>query len=201
MTTATASSVFTAPPVPRPKRFTCAEFHQLGDMGWFQGRRAMLIDGEIMEMAVSNPPHAVAVTLADYELKKVFASGFVVRIQMPLVLGLMTDPEPDLAVVTGSARDYLAAHPSTALLALEISNSSLAFDTTDKASIYAAGHIPDYWVVDLVNRQVIVFRNPQPDSTQPYSFGYASKTFHAPGSTVSPLAVPPATIAVADLLP
>jgi Uma2 family endonuclease len=152
MTTAAVSSVATAPPVPMPKRFTCAEFHQLGDMGWFQGRRAMLIDGEIMEMPVSNPPHAVAVTLPDYKLKKVFTAGFVVRILMPLVLGLMMDPEPDLAVVTGSARDYLAAHPTTALLTMEISDSSLPFDTTGKASIYAAGNIPDYWVVDLVNR-------------------------------------------------
>jgi Uma2 family endonuclease len=201
MTTAAVSSIFAAPLVPRPKRFTCAEFHQLGDMGWFQGRRAMLIDGEIMEMAVSNPPHAVAVTLADYELKRVFGVGFVVRIQMPLVLGLTTDPEPDLAVVIGSARDYLAAHPTTARLVTEISDSALAFDTADKASIYAAGNIPDYWVVDLVNRQVIVFRNPQPDATQPYSFGYASKTSHAPGSTVSPLAAPQAAIAVTDLLP
>jgi Uma2 family endonuclease len=87
------------------------------------------------------------------------------------------------------------------VLAMEISDSSLAFDTTDKASIFAAGSIPDYWVVDLVNRRVLIFRNPQPDPTQPFSFGYASKTIHAPGSTVSPLAAPQAAVAVADLLP
>jgi Uma2 family endonuclease len=120
---------------------------------------------------------------------------------MPLVLGLMMDPEPDLAVVTGNARDYLSAHPTTALLVMEISDSSLAFDTTDKAGIYAASNISDYWVVDLVNRQVIVFRNPQPDPTHPLGHGYASKTIFASGSSVSPLAAPQAAIAVADLLP
>ena len=141
MATALLPSTFfpAAPSAPTPKRWSCAEFHQLADSGWFKGRRAMLINGEILEMAGSNPPHATATTLADYELKKVFPVGFVVRIQMPLVLGLMTDPEPDLAVVTGNARDYLSAHPTTALLVMEISDSSLAFDTTDKASIFAAG--------------------------------------------------------------
>jgi Uma2 family endonuclease len=201
-TAALPSTFFPVPPAaPTPKRWTCAEFHRLGDSGWFQGRRAMLIEGEILEMCGASPPHPTATTLADYELKKVFPVGFVVRIQMPLVMGLMTDPEPDLAVVTGSARDYLSAHPTTALLVMEVSDSSLGFDTTDKANIYAAGNIADYWVVDLVNRQVMVFRNPQPDPTQPFGHGYASKTTYLPGSSISPLAAPQASIAVTDLLP
>src|SRR5262245_32017978 len=101
-------------------------------MGWFDGRRAMLIDGEILEMPGPNPPHATANSLADYELKRVFGPGWCVRVQMPLVLGLTMDPEPDIAVVSGSARDYAAAHPTNAALAVEISDSTLLFDTSDK---------------------------------------------------------------------
>lgn len=187
--------------VPQPKRWTCAEFHQLGDMGWFEGRRAMLIDGEILEMPGPNPPHAVCTGLAENELKLVFAAGYWVRGQMPLVPGLTTDPEPDLAVVTGSPRDYLKAHPTTALLALEISDTTLVFYTTDKASIYAAGNISDYWVVDLNNRQLIVFRDPRPDESEPYGARYATRVIYGPQEAVAPLAAPQAKIAVAALLP
>ncbi len=187
--------------VPQPKRWTCAEFHQLGDMGWFEGRRAMLIDGEILEMPGPNPPHAVSTSLADYECKRVFAAGYLVRVQMPLVLGLMTDPEPDIAVVTGGPRDYLKAHPTTALLAMEISDTTLVFDTTEKAFIYAAGNIADYWVVDLNNRQLIVFRDPQPDPTEAFGAGYVSRMAYGPHESVAPLAAPHAAISVAALLP
>jgi Uma2 family endonuclease len=186
--------------IPSPHRWTCAEFHQMGDMGWFEGKRVMLINGEILEMAGPNPPHATANALADYEMKRVFALGFVVRVQMPLVLGLSMDPLPDIAVVTGNVRTYSAAHPTTAVLVMEISDSSLTFDTTEKASIYAAGGITDYWVVDLIHRQVIIFRDPRPDPTQPYGYGYASKTTFAPGVSIAPLAAPQENVAVADLL-
>src|SRR5262245_20605550 len=73
---------------PAPRRWTVAEFHQLCGMGWFDGKRAMLIDGDILEMPGPNPPHATANTLADYECKRVFGSGYLVRVQMPLILGL-----------------------------------------------------------------------------------------------------------------
>src|SRR5262245_8837564 len=88
---------------PQPKRWTCKEFHQLGDMGWFEGKRAILINGEILEMPGPKPPHATATTLVDAVLRAVFgAPQYFVRPQMPLVFGLSTDPEPDIAVIAGS---------------------------------------------------------------------------------------------------
>jgi len=187
--------------IPRPKRWTCAEFHQLGDEGWFEHVRPILIDGEILEMPVPNPPHSTAKSLTEEALRAIFGVGFVVRPENPLVLGRSTDPVPDLAVVTGSIRDYARAHPSTAVLVVEVADSSLDFDTGDKASLYASAGIGDYWVVDLVNRRLIVFRGPRADAVKPFGFTYANVTEYHLGQSVAPLAAPGSAIVIADLLP
>ncbi len=187
-------------PSPHRKRWTVAEFHQLWDAGWFADCRPMLIEGEILLMPNPNPPHAMGTNLADYALKAIFGAGFVVRVQQPLVLGLSTDPEPDLAVVPGSPRDYID-HPTTALLIVEVSDSTLNYDVGEKASLYAAGGITDYWVVDLNHEQVIVFRDPQPDATQRFGFGFGDVQNLDRTGTISPLAAPQASLRAADLLP
>ena len=119
---------------------------------------------------------------------------------MALVLGLATDPVPDVAVVVGSPRDY-TDHARTALLVVEVAESSLSYDTRDKANLYAASGIRDYWVLDLVNRQLIVFQNPAPDAVQLYGAAFASRLVLDPTATVSPLAAPQASVLVSDLLP
>ncbi len=151
-------------------------------------------------MPAPSPAHSTSIGLADYVLKQVFAIGFWVRVQLGIDLALDTDPIPDIAVVTGSPRDYVQ-HPRTAVLIVEVSETSLAYDTGDKASLYAAAQIADYWVIDVVNRQLRVFRDPKPDPSQPYGFGFAQVTDHPPTAKVSPLAAPQASITVADLLP
>src|SRR5215218_6957271 len=87
------------PAAPRPKTWTCAEFHDLGDRGTFEGRRAMLVHGVILEQGPMNPPHAIALEKANDLLRAVFGRGWRVRDQLPLVLGLDTDPLPDMAFV------------------------------------------------------------------------------------------------------
>jgi Uma2 family endonuclease len=189
------------PIVPAPKRFSCAEFHQMGDLGMFEGRRAMLIEGEILEMPGPNPPHAAITTKVDYALRPHFTQGYVVRNQSPLVLGLATDPEPDIAVVAGKLMDFYASHPTTAALVIEVADSTLGYDTTQKASLYAAAGIADYWVVDLVEKQLLVFRDPQPDRSQRFGAKYATVTALKPPATISPLCQPQVAIPVTELLP
>ena len=186
-------------PPPR-KRWTSKEFHQLWDEGKFEGQNLILVDGEILHMPAPNPPHSTSLTLADYRLKDVFRTGYVVRVQLGIDLAQDTDPIPDLAVVTGAPRDYVR-HPTTAVLIVEVSETSLAYDTGDKASLYAAGGIQDYWVIDLLQCQLHVFRDPRPDSSKTHGFSYAQATVHDSSATVSPLAAPQAHITVADLLP
>lgn len=173
----------------------------MGDMGWFEGRRAMLIDGEILDMPGPNPPHATITAKVDTTLRRFFTQGFVIRNQSPLVLGQATDPEPDLAVVAGQLMDFYTAHPTTAVLVIEVADSTLGFDTTHKASLYAAARISDYWVVDLVDKRLIVFRQPVADATQPFRAKYTSVTPLLPPAKVLPLCKPSLAIDVADLLP
>ncbi len=186
-----------APPV---KKWSTAEFHRLGDAGLFEGQNLILVDGEFLEMPPPNPPHDMALILVDAVLRACFPTGHVFRTQMSLVLGQTTDPVPDYAVVAGSARDFVQK-PTTAVLVAEVSDSSLDYDTTDKASLYAAAGIADYWVVDLVNRQVVVMRDPVADPTAKYGSWYSTVAGVPVGQAVSPLAAPAASVVVADLMP
>lgn len=185
---------------PRNMLWTVDQFHYLGDLGMFEGRRAWLVDGTIVEEGPMNPPHRISLELCEEALRVVFGVGWRVCVQMPLVLGQSTDPEPDLAIVAGSARGT-TGHPTTAALAVEVSDSSLRYDTTVKVGVYAAGGIAEYWVVDVNGRQLLVFRTPKPDATQPQGHTYATQLTLGASDTVSPLAAPHATIRVSDLLP
>lgn len=176
---------------PRPLRWTCAEFHRFGDRGAFEGRRAMLIDGVIFEEGPMNPPHAITLGLVEAALRAVFGTGWWLRNQCPLVLGLDLDPEPDLAIVRGGPRDY-ADHPATAQLVVEVADSSLDFDTNEKRLLYATAGIPEYWVVDINGRRLLVFRDPQAGD-------YATQLVFAPGDNVTPTGTTGAVL-VDDLL-
>jgi Uma2 family endonuclease len=188
------------PGPPRNMLWTVDQFHYLGDLGMFEGRRAMLIDGVIVEEGPMNPPHRIALELSENVLRTIFGAGWRVCVQMPLVLGQTTDPEPDLAVVAGSPRGT-SSHPTTAALVVEVSDTSLRYDTTVKMSLYAAGGIADYWVVDVSGRQLLVYRDPRPDGTASHGFAYTTRFVLGATDTISPLRAPNVTVAVADLLP
>jgi Uma2 family endonuclease len=185
---------------PVPFRWTCDQFHEITEQGFFEGESVILIDGEIWDMPAPNPPHEMATMLADYKFKALFPEGHVVRVQMSLVLGINTDPIPDITVIEGSPRDF-TTHPRTARLVVEIAESSLAFDLGAKASLYAAAGLGDYWVVDLTNRKLHVLRNPQPAADQPHGHAYTDVKEFGPNDTVSPLAAPGGVVKVFDLLP
>jgi Uma2 family endonuclease len=185
---------------PQPKRWTLAEFHLLGDSGLLEGQNVFLVNGEILEMPAAGAAHDVALSLLDDLIRRCFPTGFTVRCQMSLVLGQSLDLVPDLAVARGSARTFLQK-PTTGELVVEVSDTSLVYDLGDKASLYASAGIADYWVVDLVHRQLLVMRDPVADATRAFGFGYATVTTYAVGQGASPLAAPAATVAVADLMP
>ena len=186
----------TAVPVSKPpavRLWTVEEFHRLGELGIFEGRRAMLIHGSILEEGPMNPPHAIAIELVADALRSVFGSGWRMRIQMPMLLGREIDPQPDFAFVRGSARGSIY-HPTTAVLIVEVSDTSLKYDTTEKATLYATAAIPEYWVLDLNGRQLLVYREPLD--------GAYTTAFAVPAEgTIVPVAVPDVSIKVADLLP
>jgi len=192
VTTTAQQSSRAAPGGPRPVRWTCAEFHRFGDLGVFEGRRAMLIDGVILEEGPMNPPHAITLELTAEAIRTAFGAGWRIRIQSPLVLGQDLDPEPDLAVIAGTARGS-SGHPTAADLVVEVADSSLAFDTNDKRLLYARAGIREYWVVDVNARRLLVHRDPRAGD-------YAPQQAFGPAESVTPLALPSATVRVADLL-
>ena len=120
---------------------------------------------------------------------------------MPVALDDESEPEPDLAVVPGERADYRADHPARPALVVEVAESSLAFDRQDKGSLYARGGVHDYWIVNLVERVLEVYRDPGPDPTAPYGWRYRAVERLGPAAVVSPLALPSVRLAVSDLLP
>jgi Uma2 family endonuclease len=195
-------ATLTLPKTEEPKafRWTREEYYRLAKLGLFNGRRVELIEGEILEMSPPLPPHSVAIMLAEEMMRAVFEEGYSIRVQDPLSLGLDSDPQPDVAVVKGKPRDYLKHHPTSAVLVIEVSDTSLSYDRGHKARIYAEGGIEDYWIVNLRQRQLEVHRQPQKKSKR-HKTAYSQVTVGGKDDTVSPLAQPRAKIKVADLLP
>lgn len=187
---------------PTTLRWTREEYCRLAELGIFGQQRVELVEGAIIRMPAQKNLHAISIDLTQDALRAAFGPGFWIRIQMPLHLGPRSAPEPDLAVVLGRSRDYLKTdHPQTALLIVEISDTSLLYDRFRKASLYARAGIADYWIVNLVERRLEVRRSPVADPAMRYGFGYSDVGVLIESDFVSPLAMPNARIAVRDLLP
>jgi Uma2 family endonuclease len=120
-------------------------------------------------------------------------------VQLPIALDEESEPEPDVSVVGGPLADADPALPSGALLIVEVSDSSLALDRTEKASLYARAGIADYWILNLVERVLEVHREPMPASTAPHGRRYRQVHRLAAGDVVSPLAALRSRIPVALL--
>jgi Uma2 family endonuclease len=145
-------------------------------------------------------PHGNGVERTDAIIRAAFGNGWRFRIQLPLVLSLHTDPVPDIAVIAGTLVGS-PGHPTTAALVIEIADTTLATDTTEKAELYATAGITDYWVLDVTNRELHVFREPQPLPAGLGATAYRRHTVVGPTDRVSPLAAPNASILVSELLP
>jgi Uma2 family endonuclease len=184
------------------RRFTRVEYEGLIDLEFFQpDERLELIDGIMIVREPQDAPHATGVRLVLRALRAVFGAGWTVDSQLPVALDDYSEPEPDAAVVAGDPRDYRDTHPTRPVLIVEVAESRLAFDRRRKASLYARAGIADYWVVNLVDRVLEVYREPVAAPAVPYGFRYRSVTRLGPTATVTPLAAPSGAISVADLLP
>ncbi len=187
---------------PHLYRWTQAEYYKLCEEEWFQGKRVQLINGEIIETLPFSNFHAIAMACMTDALRKVFGPDYWVRPRATLDLVQDSCPDPDLAVVPGPPRTWLERDtPTSALLVVEVSDTTLAYDRDMKACMHAASGIPDYWIVNIPNHQLEVYRDPVADSTQRFGFRYDTRTILVPGDFVTPLALPAGQVAVADLLP
>ena len=184
-----------------PHRWTLAEYQTLARVGLLDGLRTILIDGEILTMPNPDPPHDTALSLAFAFLMSCCPVGHYVRNQQSFNVGTRHDPGPDLAIVPGVIRDYVAQAPRVALLIVEVADSSLSMDTTTKAELYATAGVPEYWVIDVEHRQLIVFRDPQPFPKGLGATAYKTHLTFGETERVLPLAVPGTPVLVSEFLP
>jgi len=176
------------PVAPHPKRWTKAEYNDLIGRGAFQGQRLYLFRGELIEISPQYHPHAYALTELSDILHEIFGTrkGVRVRVQLPFDAPGESMPEPDILVCTN--KDHRRQpHPNVAMLVAEISDSSLLIHR-DKALEYAAAQVPEYWIVDVNERSVEVYRNPTPDPTAVLGYRYMPPTIVASGGEIELLA-------------
>jgi Uma2 family endonuclease len=182
---------------PSRKRWTRSECDFLRDNGLLAGRYE-LIDGEVISKMGQNRPHVTAVMLLVAWLMAVFGNDRV-QCQGSIDIGASDDetnePEPDAVALAAPLPTY--AHnpgPADLLLVVEISDTTLRFDRTAKAALYARAGICEYWIVDLVGNRILAHRAPAPE-------GYAEVVEYGSEETIATIAHPDASVRVSDLLP
>lgn len=185
----------------RTKRWTRLEYERLIDLGAFGPEdRLELLAGQLVVREPHGRPHSTGIRLVAGTLRAAFGPDWNIEAQLPVALDEESEPEPDVAVVAGGPRDYLASHPTRPALVVEVALTSLALDRGEKASIYARAGVGDYWIVNLVDNVLEVYREPQANPDAPYGWRYGSTTTLRRGDAVAPLALPHWSIPVSDLL-
>jgi len=173
------------------------EYHQIAEAGIFHPEeRVELIAGQIIRMIAKGTAHTATVGRIDKLLQNRLGEQAWIRIEQPVVLDDFSEPEPDVAVVRIDPLDYAAHHPtpSEVYLIIEVADSSFKYDRETKAKAYAKSSIADYWLLDVNERNLHIFREPTQE-------GYQSEVIFSERAIVSPLQFPTLEIALQDILP
>ncbi len=146
------------------KRLSIAEYHRLGEMGFFgPDDRVELIRGELINRAAKGRLHSFCNSFLVEELILLLARRARVRVQEPIILSATdSEPEPDVVIARNRADNYLDSHPEPAdiLLVIEVSDSTLKYDRETKLFLYAESGISNYWIFNLVDRQLEMHNEP-----------------------------------------
>jgi Uma2 family endonuclease len=187
-----------APVDPPRKRWTRRECATLELSGLLDQQRVELVEGELISKMGKKRPHVNALTLVQGWLVQVFGLRFV-NAEAPIDVAPednpTNEPEPDLIVLKQDLSHFTSNPRAQDLrLVVEIADTSLNFDLTVKAALYARAGVLEYWVLDVIGRRLLVHRNPQ-------SGRYADIVVYAEHERVSPLAASSASFQVADAFP
>lgn len=185
------------PAGPVPERYTAEHYLRLVDEGVLGPDDSVeLLEGVIVAVAPQGPRHAVAASQVSDALRAAIGSRASVRDEKPFVSGRYSVPEPDVGVVPGRQWDYLTAHPREAILLVEVADYSLAQDRLTKAAIYAAAGIPEYWIVNVRDDCVEVYRSPHPTARV-----YTERRIAGRDEELDLVALADARVRVNELLP
>lgn len=184
------------------RKMSLDEYERLVEMGFFdEDERIELLDGIVVELEPLNARHADAIDSLNELLLVVIPLGGRIRIQSPIRLASAeSQPLPDVAVLARQ-KNYGRRHPenSDVLLVVEVADSSLSKDRNRKRDLYARTGIQEYWIVNLIDDQLEVYRKPD---VKPNGNGfYHSRTIYLPGQMVTPLAFPTCEMDVATMFP
>ncbi len=177
--------------------FSVGDYLCLAESGILQeNERIELIRGEIVTMSPIEVPHASTLNRLVWLLTSALGKQVILSIQNPLQLSEESMPQPDVAVLGFQDHFYSEHHPKPedTLLIVEVADTSLRYDRRIKAPLYSAASIADYWIVNLAERQIEVYREPRPTG------GYRTMTIYSPGNTLSPLAFADVILGVDEIL-
>lgn len=178
------------------RRLTVAEYHQMGELGILDPNEPVeLIEGQIIKKQIKVKAHSAAVSRVDNLMRNRLVNRVLVRLQDPVHLNDYSEPEPDIALVKPDSLFYEDHHPqpSEIYLIIEVADTTLKRDRDFKATVYAQAGIADYWILDIANRQLHIFREPKDNQ-------YQSEKILTDDATISILAFPDVEISVAEIL-
>jgi Uma2 family endonuclease len=189
-------------PPHRLRRMTRVKYDRLVETGALDsGDRVELLDGLVVVREPQGSRHAVVVDLVIAALERALGEDYYVRGDKPLALDDVSEPEPDVAVVRGHPRDYLDAHPAAPVLIVEVADTSLADDRIRKGGLHARAGIADYWIVNLVDNVLEVYRRPERAPSGRSGWRYRGVRLFGRNAMIALLVAPRARIRVAALLP
>ena len=179
------------------RKWTVKEYHKLGEMRFFHPEeRVELLSGNMITISAKGTANTSATRRTANVLRDILENQVDVYYKSPIALDDNSEPEPDIALVRIDPFDYATHHPtpSEVYLIIEVADSSLTFDREIKAKAYARSGIADYWVLNVNNRQLHVFREPAEN-------GYQSELILGENGSISPLQFPTINIAIQAMLP
>jgi Uma2 family endonuclease len=193
------------PPFPQPlpielgslKRWTIRDYHRMSELGFLNpDEKTELIAGQVVLMVAKGQAHVIALQLLAVKLQEQLSGSVHIRTQDPIVLDDYSEPEPDLVIVRGEILDYADHHPrpDEILLVVEVADSTLQRDCEIKDKAYAQSTISEYWVLDLPQRRLHIFRDPTPS-------GYANHLILTVPNQATCMALPNLRLTISDVLP
>jgi Uma2 family endonuclease len=179
------------------RSLTSAEYYQMMESGIIrEGEKVELILGQIFTMAAKGTRHTVATTRLLKSLLMLIGVQAIVRCQEPITLPNNSEPEPDIVIVRLRSDDYVNSHPSPAdiILVIEVADSTIKFDREKKAPLYAAAGISEYWIVNLIDNRLEIYRQPEESI-------YASIQIVTPPRSISLPQFPDIVVQINDFFP
>ncbi len=173
------------------RRLSRLEYDRMVDLGMFEDERVELLYGVLVAMSPQGAPHATITAWLQQRLIRALDDTFDVRGHSPFAASDDSEPEPDISV---ARRSIERSHPSSALLLIEVSETSMRKDREIKARLYAEAGVPEYWIVDLTGDEIVVevYTDPSPQ-------GYRTIERCGSGRVLRPTRLPGVAIAVADM--